>query len=66
MNPQSFEYCEQTSLKLQPCFLKSLFEWIFFFFFISKNSLKSAEGRNPSTQEVYKSAPNRGKERTRK
>jgi len=24
------------------------------FFFISKNSLKSAEGRNPSTQEDYK------------
>jgi hypothetical protein len=30
----------------------------FFFLFISKNSLKSAEGRNPSTQEVYKGAPN--------
>jgi hypothetical protein len=28
------------------------------FFLISKNSLKSAEGRNPSTQGVYKGAPN--------
>jgi hypothetical protein len=28
------------------------------FFFISKNLLKSAEGRNPSTHEVYKEAPN--------
>jgi tetrahydromethanopterin S-methyltransferase subunit B len=28
------------------------------FFLISKNSLKSAEGRNPSTQRVYKGAPN--------
>jgi len=28
------------------------------FFLISKNSLKSVEGRNPSTQEVYKEAPN--------
>jgi hypothetical protein len=28
-----------------------------FFFLISKNSLKSAKGRNPSTQEVYKGAP---------
>jgi len=27
------------------------------FFLISKNSLKSAEGRNPSTREVYKGAP---------
>jgi len=29
----------------------------YLFFFISKNSLKSAEGRNPSTHEVYKSVP---------
>jgi len=29
-----------------------------FFFLISKNSLKSAGGRNPSTQGVYKGAPN--------
>jgi hypothetical protein len=28
-----------------------------FFFLISKNSLKSAKGRNPSTQEVYKKSP---------
>jgi hypothetical protein len=28
------------------------------FFLISKNSLKSAGGRNPSTQGVYKGAPN--------
>jgi hypothetical protein len=36
------------------------------FFFISKNSLKSAEGRNPSTQEVYKSAPKQRKGKNKK
>jgi hypothetical protein len=36
--------------------------FFFFFFFINNNSLKSAEGRNPNTHEVYKRAPNQGKE----
>jgi hypothetical protein len=33
---------------------------------ISKNSIKSAEGRNPSTHEVYKSVPNQRKETNKK
>jgi hypothetical protein len=37
-----------------------------FFFFISKNSIESAKGRNPSTHEVYKSAPNQRKETNKK
>jgi hypothetical protein len=36
------------------------------FFLISKNSLKSAEGRNPSTQEVYKRAAKQRKEMNKK
>jgi hypothetical protein len=31
------------------------------FFFISKNSLKRSKGHNPSTQELYKSAPKQRK-----
>jgi hypothetical protein len=38
----------------------------FFFFFISKNSLKSAEGSNPSTHKVYKRAPKQIKETNKK
>jgi hypothetical protein len=38
----------------------------FFFFFISKNSIESAEGRNPSTKEVYKNAHNQRKETNKK
>jgi hypothetical protein len=37
-----------------------------FFFLISKNSLKSAEGRNPSTHEVYKGAPKKRTETNKK
>jgi hypothetical protein len=33
-----------------------------YIFFISKNSIKSTDGRNPSTRKVYKSAPNQRKE----
>jgi hypothetical protein len=36
------------------------------FFLISKNSLKNAEGRNPSTQEVYKGAPKKRTETNKK
>jgi uncharacterized protein YxeA len=39
---------------------------IIIFFLISKNSLKSAEGRNPSTQEVYKRAPKKRTETNKK
>jgi hypothetical protein len=36
------------------------------FFLISKNSLKSAEGRNPCTQEVYKGATKKRTETNKK
>jgi hypothetical protein len=37
-------------------------------FFLINNviSLKSVKGRNPSTQEVFKSAPNKRKQRSKK
>jgi hypothetical protein len=56
--------CSKTALG--HLFHHRLQRMVFFFFFISKNSLKSAEGRNPSTQEVYKRAPKQRKETNKK
>jgi hypothetical protein len=45
---------------------KKIYIYIYIYILISKNSIKSAEGRNPSTQEVYKSAPKQSKEKNKK
>jgi len=78
-NTMSIEDHENGLLNMKKMMLQSLYIWRvawnsfpisnfsdFFFFFLISNliSLKSANGRNPSTEEVYKSAYNQRKQKS--